>query len=249
MENCDASVSHRRDGIRRFGGAGVARARRAPGGRARAQRQAAAASAGARGATPVLGDVMQPASWRAAAAAADGSIHTAAQSGAKARPLDETAVGVLISLPAKDNRFVIYTSSPWVLGPAPAPVDETAPLNPIEIVSWRPAQEKRILDSACNGGRAIVIRPGTLYGGCRGIVGDLMQDGEQPGPNRRQRQEPLAAGLRPGPRRALRTDRKHPHGVRRLSCQRRGGRDGQRHRRRARRARAHSAQHPACSAP
>jgi uncharacterized protein YbjT (DUF2867 family) len=115
----------------------------------------AAARVQARGATPVLGDVMQPASWRAAAAAADGAIHTAAQSGAKARPLDETAVGVLISLPAKQNRFVIYTSSMWVLGPAPAPVDETAPLNPIEIVSWRPAQEKRILDSASSGGRAV----------------------------------------------------------------------------------------------
>jgi nucleoside-diphosphate-sugar epimerase len=136
----------------------------------------AAARVQARGATAVLGDVMQPASWRAEAAAADGAIHTAAQSGAKARPLDETAVGVLISLPAKANRFVIYTSSMWVLGPAPAPVDETAPLNPIELVSWRPAQEKRILASASSGGRAIVIRPGTLYGGCRGIVGDLMQD-------------------------------------------------------------------------
>jgi nucleoside-diphosphate-sugar epimerase len=135
-----------------------------------------AAKVQARGATPVLGDLMQPASWRAAAAAADGSIHTAAQSGAKARPVDETAVGVLISLPAKDNRFLIYTSGIWVLGPAPKPVDETAPLNPIDIVSWRPAQEQRVLASASAGGRAVVIRPGILYGSSRGIVGDLLQD-------------------------------------------------------------------------
>jgi nucleoside-diphosphate-sugar epimerase len=130
----------------------------------------------ARGATPVIGDLMQPASWRDAAAAADGAIHTAAASGAKARAVDETAVGVLISLPAKSTRFLIYTSGIWVLGPAPAPVDETAPLNPIEIVSWRPAHEKRILDSAPAGGRAVVIRPGIVYGGSRGIVGDLLKD-------------------------------------------------------------------------
>ena len=99
-----------------------------------------AAKVQARGAQPVLGDLMQPASWRAAAAAADGSIHAAAQSGARARQVDEIAVGVLTSLPPKNQRFLIYTSGIWVLGPAPAPTDESAPLNPAEIVSWRPAQ-------------------------------------------------------------------------------------------------------------
>jgi nucleoside-diphosphate-sugar epimerase len=135
-----------------------------------------AAKVQARGATPVIGDLMQPASWRDAAATADGAIHAAAASGARARAVDETAVGVLISLPAKSTRFLIYTSGIWVLGAAPAPVDETAPLNPLEIVSWRPAHEKRILDSASDGGRAVVIRPGIVYGGSRGIVGDLLKD-------------------------------------------------------------------------
>ncbi len=135
-----------------------------------------AAKVQARGATPVLGDLMQPASWRDAAAAADGSIHAAAQSGAKARQADEVAVDALTSLPPKDNRFLIYTSGVWVLGPAPVPADETAPLNPIEIVSWRPAHERRILDTASGGVRASVVRPGILYGSSRGIVGDLLQD-------------------------------------------------------------------------
>jgi nucleoside-diphosphate-sugar epimerase len=135
-----------------------------------------AAKVQARGATPLVGDLTQPASWRDAAAAADGAIHAAAESGAKARAVDETAVGVLVSLPVKDTRFLIYTSGIWVLGPAPSPVDENAPLNPIELVSWRPAHEKRILDSASSGGRAVVVRPGILYGGARGIVGDLLKD-------------------------------------------------------------------------
>jgi nucleoside-diphosphate-sugar epimerase len=130
----------------------------------------------ARGAHAVLGDLSQPASWRGAAAAADGSIHAAAQSGARVRQVDELAVGVLTSLPAKAKRFLIYTSGIWVLGPAPAPVDETAPLNPMEIVAWRPAHEQRILDTASAGVRALVVRPGILYGGSRGIVGDLLKD-------------------------------------------------------------------------
>jgi len=63
-----------------------------------------------------------------------------------------------------------------VLGPAPTPVDETAPLNPIEMAAWRPAHEQRVLDAAAKGVRAVVVRPGIVYGGSRGIVGDLLKD-------------------------------------------------------------------------
>ena len=135
-----------------------------------------AAKVQARGATPVLGDLLQPSSWRDAAAAADGSIHAAAHSGPKGREADEIAVEVLTTLPPKEHRFLIYTSGIWVLGPSPVPADETAPLNPMEIVSWRPAHEQRVLDTASAGVRAVVIRPGVVYGGSRGIVGDLLQD-------------------------------------------------------------------------
>src|SRR5262249_58277956 len=79
-----------------------------------------------------------------------------------------------LSLPEKPGRFVIYTSGIWVLGAAPDPVDETAPLNAIEIVSWRPAHEQRVLSAS--GVRAVVVRPGIVYGGARGIVGDLLKD-------------------------------------------------------------------------
>ena len=135
-----------------------------------------AARVQARGATPVLGDLMQPASWRDAAAAADGAVHAAAEYGPRAEKFDLTAVETLTALPPKRDRFLVYTSGIWVLGPAPTPVDETAPLNPIEMVAWRPAHERRILDTAASGVRAIVIRPGVVYGGSRGIVGDLLKD-------------------------------------------------------------------------
>ena len=135
-----------------------------------------AARVQARGATPVVGDLLDRSSWADAAARADGAIHAAAQPGPRAREADAAAIDVLTSLPAKDNRFLIYTSGIWVLGPAPAPVDETAPVNPAEIVSWRPAHETRILDAASPQLRTIVVRPGILYGSSRGIVGDLLKD-------------------------------------------------------------------------
>ena len=66
----------------------------------------AAAKVQARGAHPVVGDLMQPASWRAAAAAADGAIHAAAQPGARAREADAAAVEGLTTLAPKDKRFL-----------------------------------------------------------------------------------------------------------------------------------------------
>jgi nucleoside-diphosphate-sugar epimerase len=135
----------------------------------------AAARVQARGANPVLGNLLQSASWRDAAAAADGVIHAATEYGPRVREIDAAAIDVFTTLP-RSKRFLIYTSGIWVLGPAPAPIDETAPLNPIEIVAWRPAHEARVLDAASAGFRAIVVRPGVVYGGSRGIVGDVLKD-------------------------------------------------------------------------
>jgi nucleoside-diphosphate-sugar epimerase len=135
-----------------------------------------AARVQARGATPIVGDVMKPASWRDAAAAADGAVHAAAEYGPRVREFDATAVDTLTALPQKDGRFLVYTSGIWVLGPAPSPVDESAPLNPIEMVAWRPAHEQKVLATAASGVRAVVIRPGIVYGGSRGIVGDVLKD-------------------------------------------------------------------------
>jgi nucleoside-diphosphate-sugar epimerase len=135
-----------------------------------------AARVQARGAQPVLGDLLQPATWRDAAANADGTVHAASEDGLKKRDADALAVETLTTLPPKDGRFLVYTSGIWVLGPAPSPIDETAPVNPIDIVAWRPAHEQRVLNASTAGVRAIVIRPGVVYGGSRGIVGDIVKD-------------------------------------------------------------------------
>ena len=130
----------------------------------------------ARGGHPVLGDLLQAASWRDTAAGADGAVHAAAEDGARARQVDAAAVDGLTSLPDRKGRFLIYTSGIWVLGPTASPADENAPLHPLEIASWRPGHEQKILDAQSIGVRAIVVRPGIVYGGARGIVGDLLKD-------------------------------------------------------------------------
>jgi nucleoside-diphosphate-sugar epimerase len=128
------------------------------------------------GGNPVLGDASDPKSYADAAAAADGVVLTAFEYSPRGVKVDETTIDTILAGPVKPGRFVIYTSGVWVLGSAPKPVDETAPLNPIEMVAWRPAHESRVLDAATAGWRTVVIRPGIVYGGDRGIVGDVLKD-------------------------------------------------------------------------
>lgn len=135
-----------------------------------------AAQVQARGGNPVLGDASDPKSYADAAAAADGVVLTAYEYSPRGVTVDETTIDTIVGLPARPGGFIVYTSGVWVLGPAPRPVDETAPLNPIELVAWRPAHEARVLNASTAGWRTVVIRPGVVYGGHRGIVGDLLKD-------------------------------------------------------------------------
>lgn len=135
-----------------------------------------AAQVQARGATPVLGDASQPASYADAAAAADGVVLTAFEDSPRGVEIDAATLDAVLATPVRPGRVLVYTSGIWVLGAAPQSVDETAALKPIELVEWRPAHEQRVLDAATAGWRAVVIRPGIVYGGTRGIVGDLLQD-------------------------------------------------------------------------
>ena len=135
-----------------------------------------AAFAQQRGAHPVLGDLAEPASYAPAAAAADGAIHTAFEFTARGPSLDAMALDALLQPGKVEGRFFIYTSLMWVLGHQLTPADESAPLSPAPLVSWRPAHEARVLDAATAGLRTAVIRPGIVYGGSRGIVSDLFKD-------------------------------------------------------------------------
>jgi nucleoside-diphosphate-sugar epimerase len=130
----------------------------------------------ARGARPLLGDAAEPASYADAAAAADVVVLTAFENSPRGVEIDARLLDTVLATPGRPGRVLIYTSGVWVLGNAPQSVDETAPLKPIDLVAWRPAHEQRVLDAATAGWRPVVIRPGVVYGGSRGIVGGLLQD-------------------------------------------------------------------------
>lgn len=131
-----------------------------------------------RGATGLLAEIGTPKRYLDAALAADVVIHAAYEASPRGPQLDREVLGHL--LPALGNageaKTFIYTSGVWVLGPAPSPVDETAALAPAEISAWRVPHEQLVIDAMSMSLRTVVVRPGIVYGGGRGIISDLLKD-------------------------------------------------------------------------
>lgn len=130
----------------------------------------------AAGATPVRGDIADPATYAEVAAGHDVLIHLAADYEDQ-MPADAAAVDTLIEAARSHmirDAHLIYTSGCWVLGDTGgSPADEDYPVErPAEIVAWRPAHEERVLGMPGEGSdlTATVIRPGMVYGGVAGLV-------------------------------------------------------------------------------
>ena len=133
-----------------------------------------------RGVHPIIGELLNPSSYAAAAEAADSIIHTALESSSRKVKVDFQAIDTLLAAAARRATAglparVVYTSGTWVLGDTPEGTEETPP-NPTPFVAWRPGHERLLLEGRRDGIRTVVIRPGVVYGGARGIVGDLLKD-------------------------------------------------------------------------
>lgn len=137
-----------------------------------------AARVAARGGKPICGNLLDPASYRAAAEGHDVFIH-AGFDPARGAEADRAAIDALLEAAragaADRARALIYTSGLWVLGESPAPAAEDAALNPTPLVAFRPGHERLVLAAAGDGLRTAVVRPGIVFGGGRGIVGDLIR--------------------------------------------------------------------------
>ena len=144
-----------------------------------------AARIAARGGRPVIGNLAEPESFRGAAEAQDGYVHTAFDSSSTRGPaIERAALDTIIAAAKRPRtagstaptpRFIIYTSGSWVLGQTPEPAAEDAPVNPVPLVAWRPDHEQFVLDAAGDHLRTIVVRPGIVYGGGDGIVSDMFK--------------------------------------------------------------------------
>ena len=121
----------------------------------------------------VQGDLASPAGYAGAAYGSDAVVHTAQDHGAESVDLDKKAIQTARELlRGRVGATLVYTSGVWVIGntAGDGPVDESAPLNPIKIVAWRPAHEQLALDAQKDGIRAVVVRPGIVYGGAKGGI-------------------------------------------------------------------------------
>jgi nucleoside-diphosphate-sugar epimerase len=115
-----------------------------------------------------LGDLADPDSLHGAVTAdVDGVVNLATPVGAEA---DVAAAAALCSRLRGSDRVLVYTSGTWVLGrTGPWPVDEDLDPDPIELVGHRPDVERQVLGAAADRVRAVVIRPGIVYGRGSGI--------------------------------------------------------------------------------
>jgi nucleoside-diphosphate-sugar epimerase len=133
------------------------------------------------GVDAIVGDLSNPASYIAAAATCEALVHTAFESSARGVSVDGVGVEALMDVAgrvtASGRRVaVIYTSSAGVLGNVGDAAAEDAVPQPPAGLAWRLAHEADVLESARrSGARAVVIRPGIVYGGAQGAVADLLQ--------------------------------------------------------------------------
>ncbi|MDA8174291.1 MAG: NAD-dependent epimerase/dehydratase family protein [Nitrospiraceae bacterium] len=115
--------------------------------------------------SPVLGNMREPESYKPIAETCGVLVHAAMEMGAEAAMLDSLTVDALISTAKKGAcpKTFIYTSGCWVYGnTGNVLVDETSPLRPPRLVSWRPQVEQKVLGA--KEVRALVLRPGCVYG-------------------------------------------------------------------------------------
>ncbi len=137
-----------------------------------------------RGVLPVIGDLSNPASYAAQAETCEGVIHAGFDYSKRGEAIDRVAIETLVgamrrraSAGQARTPFFIYTSGIWVIGKAARPAKEDVALNPTPLVAWRPAHERLALEAGVEGVlRTMVVRPGIVYGGNRGIIADLVKD-------------------------------------------------------------------------
>lgn len=136
----------------------------------------------AKGATPIIGELGLPKTYIDAVKAADAVVHTAMESSARGILKDKEALELMLGAQTQASqadgtgRVFIYTSAVWVLGRTAKAAEEDAPLDPPAHVEWRPAHEDLVLSAFSASLRTVVVRPGIVYGGGRGIVSDLIKD-------------------------------------------------------------------------
>ena len=135
-----------------------------------------------RSVTPIIGDLSKPESYASAAEQGDAIVHAAFEHSKRGQSVDRLAIETLCQAAGRRvdaglSAAVIYTSGVWILGDTQGPAAEDTPVNPTPLVAWRPDHEALVVERSRGGAiRTAIVRPGIVYGGARGIIGDLLRD-------------------------------------------------------------------------
>jgi nucleoside-diphosphate-sugar epimerase len=121
------------------------------------------------GAKTVVGDLTDLDVLRTAAAAADGVIHLGAVNSPEAATIDLAAAEAMLDGLGGRGAYV-HTGGVWVYGDTDGVIDETAKMNPPAITAWRLDNEARVLATAANGSRPVLVMPGLVYGRSAGLI-------------------------------------------------------------------------------
>ncbi len=130
------------------------------------------------GVQPQLGDLTKPETFMSVLKNCDAAVHaTDAREGSPAT-LDQKGLEAFGDA-AEDGRLrrLLYTSGLWVHGDVQGEtIDESAPLKPLDLVTWRAAHEDVVMDLTHQEVAAVVFRPAMVYGECRGILGGWFRE-------------------------------------------------------------------------
>ena len=181
----------------------------------------------------LTGDLSDIAANRSALEGYEALVHCARDTSPRGAGIDRQVIDACRDVFWRAGRgLFVYASSAWVIGPTRGAVDESTAINPPEVERDRPATEQAVLESQGGGVRAVVVRPGLVYGGDSGVdLGHAARRLQRHRPRRRQRRQSLAADLS---RRSRRSVRPAGHPRRRRRCRPRHRRQ-RRHRQRSRR--------------
>jgi nucleoside-diphosphate-sugar epimerase len=137
------------------------------------------------GAKILLGNLRQPEVFWEPILEHDVLIHAGAESVTEWHDIEKKFLELILDRLKKSisPKMLIYTSGVWVLGnTGDKPADENASTaHPAEIVAWRPAHEKLVLEFAGKNLMTAVVRPGIVFGGNRGICAAFFESAEKEG--------------------------------------------------------------------
>jgi nucleoside-diphosphate-sugar epimerase len=116
------------------------------------------------------GDVSVPEELANATRVADAVLYAVQLNQADAADVESSALRAIAQALIGTSKAFLYTSGCWYYGATGDRIaDENAPANPPPANAARPGLERIVLDSAARGVRAIVVRPGDVFGEGRGL--------------------------------------------------------------------------------